>query len=156
VPTDVQARTGNSNASTDVDGNGRTDNVAVWQGATELRAVFRGAALQAEWFGRLEHPGVAAADRKYWGAYAQASYFILPHRVEIGARAGRTDLPLYGATLDERLRRGSSVDEESAVVDAYLRGHHAKLQLAYSHLVSHDAASAPVVNRLQAAAQLWF
>ena len=47
-------------APTDLDGDGRTDNVAVWQGGLELRALWLGAALQAEWFGRLEDPGVAA------------------------------------------------------------------------------------------------
>src|SRR5262249_11126818 len=52
VPTDVVVRTGNPNASTDQNLDGRTDNVAIWQYGAELRALWRGAALQGEWFGR--------------------------------------------------------------------------------------------------------
>jgi hypothetical protein len=156
VPTDIVARTGNPSAPTDIDGNGRLDNVAVWQAAVELRAVFRGASLQAEWFGRREDPGVAGPLRNFWGAYAQAGYFVLPHIIEVAARAARTDLPLYGATLVDRMRRGSSVDEATAGVSAYLRGHHAKVQLEYSHLTSQNAGSAPTADKLQAAAQLWY
>ena len=79
VPTDVVARTGNPQANTDLDGDGRIDNVAIWQGGVELRAHWRGAALQAELFRRLEHPGAGVADRTFWGAYVQASYFVIPH-----------------------------------------------------------------------------
>ena len=161
LPTDAPARTGDPNATIDANGDGRVDEVAVWQGNLELRAVWRGAALQGEWFGRIEQPpagtgGAALPDRRYWGAYGQASTFILPHRLELAARIGRTDLPLYGATAAVRSARGTLVDEQGGAVAAYLRGHQAKLQVDYSHLAAHDAGSAPEIHRVRAAVQLAF
>jgi hypothetical protein len=61
VPTDIVARSGGTISDVDVDGNGRVDNVGIWQAGFELRALWRGAALQAEWFGRREEPGPGAA-----------------------------------------------------------------------------------------------
>src|SRR5205085_1495332 len=115
-----------------------------------------GAALQAELFRRIEDPGGAGANRDYWGGYAQASYFVLPHRLLVGARIGRSDLPLYGATAAERLARGTRTDEQSAVLGGYLRGNRAKVQVDYAHLTSLDAASAPSAHRVRAAVQLAF
>ena len=43
VPTDLVARTGDPNADTDYDDDGRIDNVAIWQGGAELKALWRGA-----------------------------------------------------------------------------------------------------------------
>jgi phosphate-selective porin OprO and OprP len=153
VPTDVVARSG---GNPDVDGNGRIDSVAVWQGGVEARALWRGAALQAEWFGRLEDPGVAAASRRFWGAYVQASYFILAGRLQVAGRLGRTDLPLYGATADVRASRGSELDEQTVGLNAYFRGHRAKLQVDYSHLDGRNAASVPEAHRVRALVQLGF
>jgi hypothetical protein len=156
VPTDVRARTGIVNATLDVDGNGRVDNVSVWQGAAELRALFRGASVQGEWLARREHPGGAAPDRDFWGAYGQASYFVLPHHLQVIGRVGRSDLPLYGATIVERGLRGPRTTEESVGLSAYLRGHDAKLQVDYTHLSTPGAMSAPVDDRVRAAVQLAF
>ena len=156
LPTDVRVRTNIPNALLDVDGDGRVDNVGVWQGAAELRALWRGASLQAEWFGRREQPGAAEADRSYWGAYGQAGYFVIAHHLQVVARVGRTDLPLYGLSAVDRLLRGGRATEESAGVNAYLRGHDAKLQVDYTHTSTDDAASAPTVHRLRAAVQLAF
>ncbi len=156
IPTDVQARTADPMAETDLDGDGRTDNVGVVQGGAELRALWRGAALQAEWFGRLEDPGVAARSRRYWGGYVEASYFILSHRLQVAGRIGRTDLPLYGATAMEHLLRGSREDEQSGGVNAYLRGHQIKVQMDYSHLTSPDAQTAPTAHRVRTAVQIGF
>ena len=156
VPTDVVARTADPMAPTDLDGDGRTDNVAVWQGGAELRALWRGASLEAEWFGRLEDPGIAAASRRYWGGYIEASAFILPHRLQVAARIGRADLPLYGATAEEHLLRGHREDEQSGAVSAYLRGHRIKVQMDYSHLTSPDAQTAPTAHRVRAAVQIGF
>ncbi|HVR04156.1 MAG TPA: porin [Polyangia bacterium] len=156
LPTDVRARTGDATAPLDVDHDAHVDNVGVWQGAAELRAMFRGASVQAEWLGRREHPGAGGADRTYWGAYGQASYFVLPGRLQAVARVGRTDLPLYGASVAERLARGSRTTEETGGLNAYLRGHDAKLQVDYTHLATPDAGSAPTVHRLRAAVQLAF
>jgi hypothetical protein len=139
------------------------DTVAVWQGGIELRAQFRGAALQAEIFRRLEHPGAAAADRRTGGFYAQASYFVIPHFLSVAARVESTDLPLYGVSLAERQARGSHLDGQTAAVNAFLRGHDLKLQLDYSHLRTEDIAVAggsgtysADSHRLRASAQLMF
>jgi phosphate-selective porin OprO/OprP len=161
VPTDIQARTGNPVAPVDVDGDGRVDNVEVWQGGLELRALWRGAALQAEYFQRHEHPGVAAADRDTRGGYAQASYFLIPGYLQLAARIGRSDLPLYGATLVERQLRGDRVDEQSGAANLYLRRHDIKLQVDYSHLRGRDVVApggiyAPDTHRVRAQVQLMF
>jgi hypothetical protein len=162
APTDVLARCDLPNACpavplpvADSDGDGRIDNVAVWQGGFELRALWRGAALQSELFGRLEDPGAAGPSRSYWGGYVQGSYFLLPHKLQLAARVGHTDLPLYGATAQQRLLAGSSQNEQSAAVSSYLRGHRIKAQVEYSHLTS-DGQTTPAANRIQAAVQVGF
>jgi hypothetical protein len=162
VPTDLIARTGDLMANTDQDGNGRTDNVAIWQGGVELKALWRGAALQAEWFGRTEKPGGMYASRNYWGAYAQGSYFIIRRRLQIAARIGRTDVPRYGSTPEERALFGTRINEQSAAVNAYLRGHRVKLQVDYTHTRATDmetgmpAGSGPTQHRVRAALQVGF
>jgi hypothetical protein len=157
VPTDIRLRTNNPAANIDVNADGHVDNVAIWQAGFEMRALWRGAALQAEWFGRSEDPGVAGDARNFWGGYVQASYFVLPTRLQFAGRLGRSDLPLYGAPTEVHLRRGTRIDEESLAVSAYLRGSHLiKLQVDYSHLTAHDALSAPSAHRVRAAAQLGF
>jgi hypothetical protein len=158
VPTDIVARTTNPLANTDVDGNGRIDNVAIWQGGLELRAIYRGASLQGELFRRLEDPGAGSplpANRNFWGGYLQASYFVLPHRVEVAARVAHTDLPLYGATAVEHAQAGSYQNEQSGLVAAYIRGHRIKAQAEYSHLTT-DGQTAPTINRVQGAVQVGF
>ncbi|HET6148343.1 MAG TPA: porin [Polyangia bacterium] len=161
LPTDVVLRTGDPTANVDVDGNGRVDNVAIWQGAVELRVHFHGAALQAELFRRLENLGVAGSDRRSGGQYLQASYFVLPHFLQISARAERTDLPLYGATAAQRLASGTRVDAQTGAVSAFLRGHDVKMQVDYSHLRTTDVTVAggsysPSSHRVRASAQLMF
>lgn len=156
LPTDVRARTDVATAPLDLDRDKLVDNVGVWLVAAELRAVFHGAAVQGEWFGRREHPGAGVADRDYWGAYGEASYFVLPRRLQVIARGGRTDEPLYGATLAARAARGARTTEGGGGVSVYLRGHDAKLQIDYAHLSTPGALSAPHVDRARAALQLAF
>jgi hypothetical protein len=156
LPTDVRVRSNVPNAPLDVDQNGRIDNVGVLQGAVELRALWRGASIQAEWFGRREDPGAGAPDRSYFGAYGQAGYFVIAHDLQLVARVGRTDLPLYGITAAERLLRGTQRTEEVGGINAYLRGHDLKLQVDYTHSTSPDAQSAPTVHRIRAAVQMAF
>jgi hypothetical protein len=161
VPTDIVARTNDPQANTDVDDNGRIDNVAVWQGAVELRVHFRGAALQAELFRRLEHPGAGMADRTFAGEYLQASYFVVPHFLAVDARVERTDLPLYGATQAQRSASGDHVDGQTAGVSAYLRGHDLKVQADYTHLRTRAVELpagiySPDSHRLRVSAQLMF
>jgi Phosphate-selective porin O and P len=154
LPTDVRARTGDATAALDLDGNHLVDNVGVWLAAAEVRAVLLGAAVQGEWFGRREHPGAGVADRTYWGAYGEASYFILSRHLQVLARLGRTDLPLYGSTAATRAAQGTETTEEGGGLSAYLHGHDAKLQLDYTHQSTADALSAPSVHRLRVAIQL--
>jgi hypothetical protein len=154
LPTDVRARTDVANATLDLDHDGRVDNIGVWQGAVELRALYRGASLQAEWLGRREQPGGGLADRTTWGAYGQLGVVLWPRRLQAIARVGRTDLPLYGLAASDRLLRGTRTTEETAGLSAYVHGHAAKLQVDYTHLSTPDAESAPEVNRVRAALQL--
>jgi hypothetical protein len=156
VPTDILLRYPMTAITNDVDHDGRVDNVAVWQGNVELRAIWRGASLQAEWFGRIEDFGAATSSLHYWGVYAQAAYFVIPHRLEVAGRVAGTALPLYGITAAERQRLGTHTDEQSVVVSAYFRGSRAKLQVDYSHLATENAGTAPDVHRVRAAVQLGF
>jgi hypothetical protein len=156
LPTDVRARTNDASAPLDINLDHRVDNVGVVQGGVELRALFRGASLQAEWLGRREQPGAAGPDRSYWGGYAQAGYFVLAHHLQAVARFSRTDLPSYGESLIARALHGSRTTEETVGLNAYLHGHGAKLQVDYTHAQSPDATSAPTLNRIRAALQLAF
>ena len=79
----------------------------------------------------------------------------MPHRLAVAARVGHTDLPLYGATAEQRLLAGTSQNEQSGVVSSYLRGQRVKAQVQYSHLTS-DGQTAPSANRIQAAVQVGF
>jgi hypothetical protein len=155
VPTDVRARTADPTASLDIDGDGRVDNVAVWQGGVDLRAIWRGASLQAEWFGRQEDPGVAGPSRRFWGGYVEGSLFVLPRFLQLAARVGHTDLPLYGATAAQHLLAGSHQNEQAGAVSAYIRGHRVKAQVDYTHLTS-DGQTAPSAHRVRAALQVGF
>jgi hypothetical protein len=157
VPTDVRALLGDPTAPVDVDGDGRVDNVAVWQGGVDLRAIWRGAALQAEWFGRLEDPGAdpRRPRRELWGGYVQASLFLLPHRLQIAGRVSHTDLPLYGATAAQRALAGTYQNEQTGAISAYVSGHRIKAQVDFSHLTS-DGQTAPSAERVRAALQVGF
>ena len=99
VPTDIVARIRHSRrrrptpAATD----GSTTSPS-GRGARAARALARRRAA-----GRAVRPprgsrARPAPDRNYWGGYVQGSYFVLPHRLQVAARVGHTDLPLYGAT----------------------------------------------------------
>jgi hypothetical protein len=161
LPTDIALRTNNPAANVDVDGDGRVDNVSVWQGGAELRAHFHGAAVQAELFRRLEHPGAAAADRYSGGQYAQASYMVIAHVLEVAARIERTDLPLYGAPFAVRQTSGTRIDGQTAAVSAFFHGHDLKLQVDYSHLATARVAVPAGFytqdsHRLRVSAQLIF
>jgi hypothetical protein len=162
VPTDVRARTNDPTANLDQDGDGRVDNVAIWQGGVELRALWRGAALQAEWFGRYETPGGIYSSRSYSGGYVQASYFLIRGRLQVAGRLASTDVPRYGSTPLQRALLGTHVDEQSAALNAYLREHRVKIQVDYTHLDAQDtstgldAATAPDQHRVRAAIQVGF
>jgi hypothetical protein len=162
VPTDLVARTGDPNADTDYDDDGRIDNVAIWQGGAEVKALWRGASVQAELFRRYEVPGGPYASRSTWGAYAQAGYFVIRGRLQVAARFGHTDVPLFGSTALDRALHGDRITEEAAAVNAYLRGRRVKVQVDYTHFHGEqmatglDALSGPNANRVRAAVQLGF
>jgi hypothetical protein len=107
-------------------------------------------------------PGGIYSSRSYWGGYAQASYFIIRGRLQVAGRIGSTDVPRYGSTPAQRALFGTHVDEQSAAVNAYLRGHRVKVQVDYTHSHGEDAttglaaASAPDQHRVRAAVQVGF
>ena len=112
----------------------QVDNIAFWQGGVRAarplarrRAAGRGVRAAAS------APAPLARTAKFWGGYVQASYFILPHRLQVAGRVGRSDQPTYGVP-DAELRAAAapSSTSKSVAVSAYLRGHHAKLQVDYS------------------------
>ena len=120
VPTDIRLRTNNPAANIDQNNDGRVDNVAIWQGGVELRALWRGAALQAEWFGRVEDPGVHRGRRATTGVATcrRATSYCRRGCRSRAASAART-FPSTARTSDEHLRRGTRIDEQSVAVSSY-------------------------------------
>jgi hypothetical protein len=99
----------------DVDADGDRDNVRVISAGVDAAFRWRGLALQAEWLLRREdwgsilddadNTGVRAAldriagdgaTRTYQGVVGEATYFVAPARLLIGARAAWSHLPLLG------------------------------------------------------------
>lgn len=151
----------------DRDGDGRNDSVETWQAGAELRAVWRGAAVQAEYFRRWEEAGAAGPARRFWGGYVQASAFVLPQRLALAARWGRADRPLFGVAEEVRPALGRVITEQSGAVTYYVRGHDLKLQADYSHLRTDDAVAvapaaptmivySPRTHRVRVALQVTF
>jgi len=141
LPTDIRARTGNPDANIDVDGDGGVDNVSVWQIGGEARALWRGIAVAAEYFWRREDAGAAGGrpNARRDGAYVQASYYIIPRVLQVAARWGETEHPLYGRPLREREERGAYTREHTGGVSYFMRGHDLKVQIDYSRLADRKA-----------------
>ncbi len=86
--------------NTDVDGDGERDNVRVMQVGVDLAFRWRGVGVEAEAYARREDWGQIGAgqnlpftpDDTYLGGFAQASYFILPARVQVGVRGSWTEV----------------------------------------------------------------
>ncbi|HVZ75625.1 MAG TPA: hypothetical protein VHJ20_24800 [Polyangia bacterium] len=100
----------------DTNGNGRPDGVGVLQLEGDVSFRWRGLALDAEVYFRNERwadigSGQPAASQfapksRFGGAFAQTSYFILPARLEAGARVSTAELsPL---AVDGRKRPATS------------------------------------------------
>lgn len=129
--------------NTDVDGDGRRDNVRVIQAGVDVAFRLRGFGLEAEAFVRKEDWGTIGAaqtpplvlDDETFGAYAQASYFILPSRFQVGARWSWTEVsPLR---LPGRSPTGVTFDvrTELSLLAAYYRfGHGVELSAMWSFL----------------------
>jgi hypothetical protein len=115
--------------NTDVDGNGKTDNVRVISGGIDAVFRYRGVELVAEWILRHErwgsildlNPELAAAldviggggpNRSYQGFYGQATYMVLPRQLMVGARVGHARQTLLGVGGD-----GSAVPKDSRLFE---------------------------------------
>ena len=134
LPTDA-AKIG---LSQDVDGDGKVDNVAEWEGGAELAARWRGSSLQAELFYRDfdygKAPPTVGADRQTsWGGYVQAGHFVLPRRLEIAARYGYSQPVNFG--LDPSLRPAVPAEhhELTSGISYLIVGRSLKLQAEYSY-----------------------
>lgn len=145
--TDILSRLGAAAATPDIqrqlvdrDGDGRIDDVGIWQVAGELRAVWRRFALQAEYFHRWER-FETEPHRSHGGGYVQASVVLRPEALELAARVARTDWPHFGATASERAIAGAGRDEQAVGLTTYLRGHDVKVQGEYAHRRDRDVAS---------------
>lgn len=74
----------------------------------------------------------------------------------MAGRLARSDQPIFGIPDAVSALRGNRIDEQALAVNAYLHGHHAKLQVDYAHLTARAALSAPDTHLVRAAIQLWF
>jgi len=124
--------------SQDVDGDGKVDNVAMWEGGAELAARWRGSSLQTELFYRdfdygKAPPTVGAGRQTSWGGYVQAGYFILPRRLELAARYGYSQPVNFG--LDASLRPAVPAEhhEGTGGISYLIVGRSLKLQAEYSY-----------------------
>jgi len=130
---------------TDVDGDGRIDNVAIWQAGAEAAARFRGASLEAELFYRRYDFGAAQSIEKltYWGAYGQAGYFLLPRRLEVAGRYSWAQPSRFGLSSDARRLVGAAHHETTLGGSYLFAGRALKAQLEYSYLVDDEVPALP-------------
>jgi hypothetical protein len=121
---------------TDVDGDGKLDNVAIWKWGADLAARWRGASLQAELFWRRLDYGAAVPTtrRSSFGAYAQAGYFILPHRLSADARYSYAQPIGLGLDTTERAAVASEQHEATFGLSYLFFGRLVKAQVEYSYL----------------------
>lgn len=122
--------------SPDVDADGDIDNIRVISASADAVFRYRGLELVAEGVLRREDWGSildgnaawadligAEATRTHLGGYAQATYFVTPGQILVGARLGATDLPALGVGgedgADPTFDRALEVD---ALAELYWRG----------------------------------
>ncbi len=163
APTDVVARCDIPNACpsipmplADSDGDGRVDNVAVWQGGLELRALWRGAALQARAASAGSRIRARRAPRAATGAPTSRRATSCCLTACRWRRAWGT--PICRSTArppNSACWPAAPRTSRAPGLHAYLRGHRVKVQVDYSHLTS-DGQTAPSANRIQAAVQVGF
>ena len=156
APTDIRSAWG-APPNVDVDGNGRIDSVAIWQGGVELRARWRGGALQAEWFGRdrglRRRPGLAGI----LGRLRPGELLHPPSdRLQVAARLARSDLPLYGAPPTSARGVGRRVDEQTAGDQRLYSRASDEASGRLQPPGGRRCASAPDEHRVRAAVQLGF
>ncbi len=130
-------------SNTDVDSDGNRDNVRVWQVEGDLSFRMRGVGVEGEFFLRDENWGVIGANQdpvitpggRYMGFYGQASYFVMPERLQLGARyswAETSPLALGGRKLD--VPQDDERTEISGLVSYYRHEHGIELSAMYSFL----------------------
>ncbi len=143
----------------DVDGNGLVDNVRVLSAALDATFRYRGFELAAEGLFRQEAWGTildhsdntvisdlvdakASGDRNYVGFVSEASYFIWPDKVALGARVGysqQTFLGLGGQTIAGR--PGDELIELGFVAQLY--GERGRLLALQYSLDNYNNSSGP-------------
>jgi hypothetical protein len=131
---------------TDVDGDGRRDNVRVSMVGVDLAFRVRGLGVEAELYGRAEDWGAIASGqtnglgfdptRHYAGGFAQASYFVLPGRLQVGARYSSTGVSplLLGGRTRDAAPEDDRRREITGLVSCYHLGHGLEATLMYSFL----------------------
>lgn len=128
---------------TDVDGDGKRDNVQVAQVGFELAARYRGFSLDGELVLRKEDWGSIGDGQmppfspreSLMGWYVQAEYFVVPEVFQVGARYSDTDVSPVAV---QRARASAPVGDErtelSALASYHRFGHGFELTFQYSFL----------------------
>jgi hypothetical protein len=135
---------------TDVDGDGRRDNVRVSMVGVDLAFRFRGLGVEAELYGRAEDWGAIAdgqtnslgfdPTRHYAGGFVQASYFVVPGRLQLGARYASTGVSplLLGGRTRDAVPEADRRREVTGLVSYDRLGHGIEATLMYSFLDWYD------------------
>jgi hypothetical protein len=138
---------------TDVDGDGDRDNVRIMQAGLDVALRWRGLGVEAEGFVRGEDWGVIpnqqakpfTPEYAMFGGYVQASYFVLPARLLLGARFSRTAVSLLGGGRARTATPpGDRLQEISAFASYFRERHGMELGLMWSFLdwSSRDGSTA--------------
>lgn len=109
----------------DVDHDDVHDNVRVVQASADVTFRWRRLGIEAEGYLRREAWGAAARTEgvrdTYLGGFVQASYFVLPQRFQVGARASHTHLSSLVLADKPRLDPPSDTAYELGAIAAYYR-----------------------------------
>jgi hypothetical protein len=128
---------------TDIDGDGKRDNVAVTQAVVGLSARWHGVSLDAEHVFRHEDWGAIGAGQSpafsprdsLGGFYVQAQWFVWPEHLQLGARYGDSDV---SPVLVQRQRSTAPLADQrsefSAIASYHRWAHGFELTLMYSFL----------------------
>lgn len=132
----------------DVDRNGVVDNVEVLTASAELAAVWRGFALEGEYFWRRERAGAARPTRDYQGGYAQASAMVW-RGLQLGARFSYAQFHSLGnaeklGVLGDVPRSGL---EAGGVLNYYLWREHVRGQIGCGYRSDDSAMAGDLRNR---------
>jgi outer membrane murein-binding lipoprotein Lpp len=138
---------------TDVDADGERDNVRVWQAQVDVAFRWRGLGVEAEGFVRGEDWGVIPVQQAtpfaprgtLWGGAVQASYVVIPERLQLGARYSRTDVSLLlGGRERASTPPGDELSEVSGLVQYQRHDHGIELGAMWSFIdwTSSDGVAA--------------